>query len=76
MMLKKGDKYNFEDGNVIEVVELKYREVNGENTQCVTYKIYQGTNLPRQLIMTMKEFLDSFGHLFGIESEHNSRDNP
>ena len=76
-MIRKGDKYQFEDGNVIEIVELKYREVDGENTQCITYKIYQGSNLPRQLIMTNKEFISTFGHLFDIEeSEHNSHDKP
>jgi hypothetical protein len=65
-----GKSYSFEDGNTIEVIQIKHREVNGETTPCVTYQIYQGSNLPRKLILTLNEFLGSFGHLFGYDNQY------
>lgn len=61
-----GQKYNFPDGNVIEVIQVNDREVNGENSPWVTYLIYQHSNLPRKLLMKYSEFVDNFGHLFNI----------
>ena len=65
-----GKKYVFDDGNVIEVIQIKPREVDGQTTPCVTYQIYQGANLPRKLILSISEFLGNFGHLFGYDNQH------
>ena len=63
-MIKKGDKFKFEDENFIEVLQIKNAERNGENTQIVTYIIGGPKNLPRKLVMEINEFLSNFGHLF------------
>lgn len=65
-----GKKHVFDDGNVIEIVQIKQREVDGQTTPCVTYQIYQGANLPRKLIITVNEFIGTFGHLFGYDNQH------
>ena len=65
-----GKKYVFDDGNVIEIIQVKPREVDGQTTPCVTYQIYQGANLPRKLILTINEFIGTFGHLFGYDNQH------
>ena len=65
-----GQKYTFEDGSVIEIFQVKMREVNNENVPVITYHIYQGRSLPRKLLMPIKEFANSFGHLFDINNEH------
>lgn len=63
-MIKQGDRYQFEDGNFIEVVQIKNGEFNGENTQIVTYNIGGTRNLPRKLVMDINQFISNFGHLF------------
>lgn len=63
-MIKQGDKYTFEDGNYIEVIQIKNAEFNGENTQVVTYNICGPRSLPRKLVMDINEFISNFGHLF------------
>lgn len=65
-----GKSHRFEDGNVIEVIQVKIREVDGETSEHVTYQIYQGNNLPRKLVMKLSEFINSFGHLFGYDNQH------
>lgn len=54
-------KYTFEDGNSIEVTQVKYR--NSE-LALITYQIIQGPGIPRRLVMEYHEFLDTYGHLF------------
>jgi hypothetical protein len=66
-----GKSYSFDDGNVIEVIQLKVREVEGEAMPCVTYQIYQSGNLPRKLILNLPEFINNFGHLFGYTNTHS-----
>lgn len=66
-MIKAGDKYQFEDNNYIEILQIKNAEHQGENTQIVTYIIGGPKNLPRKLVMGINEFLSNFGHLFGVE---------
>lgn len=61
-----GKNYTFEDGNVIRVIQIKEREIDNELQPFVTYEIFQGRNLPRKLVMTMRQFIDNYGHLFGI----------
>lgn len=63
-MISQGLKYKFEDGNYIEIVQIKSGEFNGENTQIVTYNIGGPRNLPRKLVMEINEFISNFGHLF------------
>jgi hypothetical protein len=63
-MIKRGDHYNFEDGNFIEIVQVKHAEVAGNNTQLVTYLIGGPKNLPRKLVMEVNQFMSNFGHLF------------
>lgn len=66
MMIQPGNKYVFEDGNFIEVIQIKSGEFNGENTQIVTYNIGGPRNLPRKLVMDVNEFISNFGHLFEV----------
>lgn len=55
-----GKSYTFEDGNKIEVFQIKRRD-EGE---FVTYHVYQGPGIPRKLIMQLDEFINNYGHLF------------
>ena len=67
-----GKKYTFDDGNAIEVIQIKERNINEDGaTLYVTYCIYQGISLPRKLVMTIKEFVATYGHLFGYPNEYN-----
>lgn len=59
-----GKKFLFDDGNVIEVIQVKSREVDNETSLWVTYQTYQGSSLPRKLVMKEEEFINTFGHLF------------
>ena len=59
-----GRSFVFDDGNVIEVIQVKNREVDNETYPWVTYQIYQGNSLPRKLLMKEDEFINTFGHLF------------
>ncbi len=56
-----GKKYVFPDGNSIEVMQVKDRD---EGEQLVTYHITVGPSIPQKLVMTMNEFITTFGHLF------------
>lgn len=57
-----GKSYEFEDGDRIEVVQVKRRD----NGPWITYHIYQGPGIPRKLLMTAEEFENTYGHLFGL----------
>lgn len=56
-----GKKYTFEDGNSIEVIQVKDRD---EGQKMVTYMTRTGPGIPKKLVMDKKEFLDNYGHLF------------
>jgi len=56
-----GQKYTFEDGDAIEVVQVKRRD----DGPWVTYHIHQGPGVPRKLVMSATEFVVTYGHLFG-----------
>jgi hypothetical protein len=56
-----GKYYAFEDGNRIEVIQVKDR---GEDILMVTYLISYGGGIPRKLVMTMDEFMGNYRHLF------------
>lgn len=59
-----GLKHQFEDGDSIEVIQVKSRN---EEIHLVTYHIQQGPGIPRKLIMEYNEFVDTYGHLFQEE---------
>ena len=63
-MIKAGDSYRFEDGSLIQVIQIKQAEYQGENTQIVTYTINGPMDLPRKLVMEVNQFISNFGHLF------------
>lgn len=56
-----GLKHKFEDGDSIEVIQVKSRN---DELHLVTYHIQQGPGIPRKLIMELNEFIDTYGHLF------------
>jgi hypothetical protein len=55
-----GKTHTFEDGDKLEVIQVKDR---GEYF-LVTYLAYTGPGIPRKLIMEAHEFMQQFGHLF------------
>jgi len=55
-----GKSHTFDDGDKIEVVQVKRRD----NGPWVTYHVHQGPGIPRKLTMTVREFDDLYGHLF------------
>ena len=57
-----GKSYTFEDGDRIEVMQVKRRDLG----PWITYHIYQGPGIPRKLLMTAEEFDVTYGHLFGL----------
>lgn len=57
-----GKIYTFEDGDRIEVVQVKRRDTG----PWITYHVYQGPGIPRKLLMTAEEFEVTYGHLFGL----------
>lgn len=59
-----GQNYVFEDGNSIEVIQVKSRS---EDIVLVTYMVRQGPGIPRKLVMEYNEFRGTYGHLFGID---------
>ena len=59
-----GKSYIFEDGNKIEVIQVKKTDED-RGGELVTYHVTQGIrSLPRKLVMSGVEFMNTFGHLF------------
>lgn len=58
-----GKEYTFEDGNRLEVVQMKKRD---EGKILVTYNIHSTHGIPKKLVMNLSEFLGMYGHLFGL----------
>ena len=56
-----GKKHTFEDGDSIEVVQVKRRDTG----PWITYHIQQGPGIPRKMVMEAREFNENYGHLFG-----------
>jgi hypothetical protein len=63
-----GKKHVFEDGSVIEVLQIKMRDNSIETVPIVTYTVQQGRSLPRKLVLPLNEFINTFGHLFGEDN--------
>lgn len=55
-----GRQYVFEDGDRLEVLQVKRRETG----PWVTYCVYQGPGIPRKMVMHIDEFNVMYGHLF------------
>lgn len=55
-----GLNYTFEDGDRIEVIQVKRRDTG----PYVTFHIQQGPGIPRKLVMSVDEFVSTYGHLF------------
>lgn len=66
----EGKSYKFEDGNVINVIQVRQKEVDGELQPFITYEIFQNSSLPRRLVMTYRQFIENFGHLFDINQDN------
>jgi hypothetical protein len=57
-----GKSYTFEDGDRIEIIQVKRRDQG----PWITYHVHQGPGIPRKLLMTADEFDVTYGHLFGL----------
>ena len=57
-----GKKFVFEDGDSMEVIQIKTRD---EHTHLVSFYVQQGPGIPRKLVMELKEFIGTYGYLFG-----------
>ena len=55
-----GKSYAFDDGSLIEVIQVKARE----DGHWVTYQTSINSSLPRKLLLPLVEFDKTFGHLF------------
>ena len=60
-----GKKYMFEDGDSIEIMQVKYRSEDPLDT-LVTVHIQQGPGIPRKLVFNAIDFNNNYGHLFGL----------
>lgn len=58
-----GKFYIFEDGDRIEVIQVKSRS---PDDHLVTVHITQGPGIPRKLVFPVAEFVDTYGHLFNL----------
>jgi hypothetical protein len=58
-----GRSYTFEDGNVIEILQIKNTDEDKGN-QIVTYMAHRSGCIPQKYILTISEFTSQFGHLF------------
>ena len=70
-----GKTYKFDDGNEIEVIQIKDRDGDDGPVPYVTYQVHQGSNLPRKLVMKQSEFIDTYGHLFGYNNDYTQQKN-
>lgn len=59
-----GKKYVFEDGMILEVVQVRSKEMDGIEQPVVTFHTYNGRSIPRKTVMTKALFIDTYGHLF------------
>lgn len=58
-----GQSYTFEDGQKIEIKEVKEADESLGGPR-VFYYIYTGPGIPRKLVMPLTEFLGHYSHLF------------
>ena len=60
-----GQSYVFEDGNKIEVIQVKKTDEN-RGDYLVTYHVSRGPNIPQKLVLPVEEFLSYYSHLFDV----------
>ncbi len=60
-----GQSYVFEDGNKIEVIQVKKTDEN-RGDYLVTYHVSRGPNIPQKLVLPVAEFLSYYSHLFDV----------
>ena len=60
-----GQSYIFEDGNKIEVIQVKKTDEN-RGDYLVTYHVSRGPNIPQKLVLPVAEFLSYYSHLFDV----------
>jgi len=58
-----GKKFIFEDGDSLEIIQVKWR---GDEDYLVSILMQQGPGIPRKLVLPIKEFVGTYGHLFGL----------
>ena len=58
-----GKYYIFEDGNKIEVIQVKKTDEN-RGDYLVTYHVSRGPSIPQKLVLPVAEFLSYYSHLF------------
>lgn len=61
-----GKSHIFADGDSLTVMQVKKRSDDPEDC-LVTYHVQQGPGIPRKLVLSLKEFIGTYGHLFGID---------
>ena len=66
-----GRKFVFDDGSVIQVIQIKNRDYDESVEPFITFTVSNGNSLPRKLVMREQEFRDTYGHLFE-EGEDNA----
>ena len=60
-----GQSYVFEDGNKIEVIQVKKTDEN-RGDYLVTYHVTHGHSIPQKLVLPVVEFLSYYSHLFDV----------
>jgi hypothetical protein len=60
-----GQSYVFEDGNKIEVIQVKKTDEN-RGDYLVTYHVTRGPSIPQKLVLPVVEFLSYYSHLFDV----------
>ena len=58
-----GKKYIFEDGNSIEVIQVKDTDPDSGGKR-VTYLIRNGPGIPQKLVLPIDEFMSYYSQLF------------
>lgn len=61
-----GQKYKFDDGDSIEIIQVKCRS-DDPLDMLVTVHLQQGPGIPRKLVFNSIDFRNNYGHLFGLE---------
>ena len=60
-----GKSYIFEDGNKIEIIQVKKTDEN-RGDYLVTYHVTHGPSIPQKLVLPVAEFLGYYSHLFDV----------
>jgi hypothetical protein len=56
--------YIFTDGVELKIIQIKTRD---EDIEWVTYNSTHPGALPRKSVVTVNEFIENFGHLYGLK---------